>query len=181
MPKIEPILSDRWRAFLVELDGMLPARVELHCLGGFVLGVCYGLPRPTGDVDYIAAIPQSGAEKVQTLAGANSTLAKKHGLYFQYVTIADVPEDYEQRVVRIFARDFVNLCLSAVEAHDLVLSKLCRNHPKDLEDAKFLAAAGWIKSETFRKRYREELRPNIVNERRHDLTLQLWLDACFGT
>lgn len=177
MPKIEPILSDRWRAFLAELGGVLPVPVELHCLGGFVLGACYGLPRPTGDVDYIGAMPQFGYEKIQELAGANSLLAKKHALYFQYVTIADVPEDYEQRLIPIFAGDFINLRLYALEAHDLVLAKLCRNHPRDLEDTKFLAAAGWIKPEILRQRYIQELRPNIANEHRHDLTLQLWLET----
>ncbi len=180
MPEIKPALSGRWRTFLTDLDGQLPAPVQLHCLGGFVLAVCYGLPRPTGDVDYIAAIPRSGSENVQALAGESSKLARKHGLHFQYVTIADVPEDYEQRLIRIFAQDFVNLRLCALEAHDLVLAKLSRNHPKDLEDAKFLAGAGWLRPEILRQRYRQELRPNLANERRHDLTLQLWLEACFG-
>jgi hypothetical protein len=64
MPKIEPGLNHRWRAFLAEVDSKLLAPVELHCLGAFVLGVCYGLPRPTADVDYIAAIPPSGSENI---------------------------------------------------------------------------------------------------------------------
>ena len=54
---MKPVLSERWKVFLTEVDAHLPAPVELHCLGGFVLAVCYELPRPTGDVDYIAAIP----------------------------------------------------------------------------------------------------------------------------
>jgi hypothetical protein len=29
------------------------------------------------------------------------------------------------------------------------------------------------------ERYEEELRPYLANESRHDLTLNLWLDACF--
>ena len=70
--------------------------------------------------------------------------------------------------------------LLAFEVHDTVLSKLSRNHPKDLEDAQFLAKAGWLDPEILRQRYRRELRPNLANERRHDLTLELWLEACFG-
>ena len=178
---MKPVLSERWKVFLTEVDAHLPAPVELHCLGGFVLAVCYELPRPTGDVDYIAAIPQSGSENIQAQAGRHSDLARKHGLHFQHVTIADVPENYEARLIPIFAQDLVNLRLFALEVHDLVLAKLSRNHPKDLEDMKFLAAAGWIKPEILRHRYGEELRPHLANEPRHDLTLQLWLEACFGS
>jgi hypothetical protein len=178
---MKPVLSERWKVFLTEVDAQLPAPVELHCLGGFVLAVCYELPRPTGDVDYIAAIPQSGSENIQAQAGKHSDLARKHGLHFQHVTIADVPENYEARLTPIFAQDLVNLRLFALEVHDLVLAKLSRNHPKDLEDMKFLAAAGWIKPELLRKRYGDELRRHLANERRHDLTLQLWLEACFGS
>lgn len=29
-----------------------PPRMELHCIGGFVLTLFYGLPRTTGDIDY---------------------------------------------------------------------------------------------------------------------------------
>jgi hypothetical protein len=56
-------------------------------------------------------------------------------------------------VIPIFERDFDHLHLSALEVHDLVLAKLSRNHPKDLEDTKFLATAGWIKPGILRKRY----------------------------
>ena len=181
MREIRAVLSGRWRMFLEDVDGQLPELVELHCFGGFVLAVCYALPRPTGDVDYITEVPLAGAENIEALAGELSDLAKKHRLHFQRVTIAEIPEDYEQRPVRIFAQDFTQLRLFALEAHDLVLSKLSRNHPKDLEDAKFLAAGGWLDPEVLRERYRHELRPNLANERRHDLTLKLWLEACFGT
>ena len=180
MRKITPVLSGRWRTFLQEADAQLPAPVELHCFGGFVLAVCHGLPRPTGDVDYITATPHAGAASIEALAGEESELAKKHRLHFQRVTIADVPEDYDQRLVRIFAKDFSKMRLLAFEVHDTVLSKLSRNHPKDLEDAQFLAKAGWLDPEILRQRYRKELRPNLANERRHDLTLELWLEACFG-
>jgi Nucleotidyltransferase of unknown function (DUF6036) len=158
----------------------LAAPVELHCFGGFVLATCYELPRPTGDVDYLTATPHAGAAIIEALAGEESELAKKHRLHFQRVTIADVPEDYDQRLVRIFAKDFAKLRLLAFEVHDIVLSKLSRNHPKDLEDAQFLAKAGWLDPAILRERYRKELRPNLANERRHDLTLELWLETCFG-
>ncbi len=181
MPEMKPFLGEKWRRFLSDLDSALPEAVQVHCLGGFVLGVCYGLPRPTGDVDYITASPRSGADKLQALAGEGSQLARRHGLHFQYVTVAEVPEDYEQRLIQILADDFVRRRLFALEVHDLVLAKLSRNHPRDLEDARFLAGAGWLERGILQERYQKEVRPNLSNERRHDLTLQLWLEACFGS
>ncbi len=169
----------RWNPFLREVDEHLHTPVERHCLGGFVLAAAHGLPRPTGDVDYIAAIPSDALADLQRIAGRGSTLAKKHGLYFQYVTVADVPEDYADRLTELFPGRFSRLHLLPLEVHDVVLAKLVRNSPVDLDDAKFLARAGKLPERTLRQRYEKELRPNLANQGRHDLTLKLWLEACF--
>ena len=173
------ILPLHWHAFLEEVDRLLKKSDELHCLGGFVLTALYGLPRPTGDVDYIAAIPSDRVIDLERIAGQGSTLAEKLGLYFQYVTVADVPEDYGERLTELFPSHFSKLRLLALEVHDLVLAKLVRNSPVDLEDAKFLARTGKLDEALLQQRYQQELRPNLANEKRHDLTLKLWLDACF--
>lgn len=178
-PDPTQILPLRWNAFLREVDELLDASVELHCLGGFVLAARYGLPRPTGDVDYIAAIPSDTVTDIEQTAGRGSELHKKHGLYFQYVTVADVPEDYADRLTELFPGQFSRLQLLALDVHDLVLAKLVRNSPVDLEDVKFLAQTGKLDETVLKQRYEKELRPNLANERRHDLTLKLWLDACF--
>lgn len=169
----------RWSVFLRRVDRLLQASVELHCLGGFVLAVAYGLPRPTGDVDYIAAIPWDALADLEQVAGRGSALARKYGLYLQHVTVADVPEDYAERLTELFPGEFSRLHVRALEVHDLVLAKLVRNSPVDLEDAKFLAAAGKLDAKVLRERYEKELRPNLANEARHDLTLELWMEACF--
>lgn len=169
-------LPPPWDQFLSELDKLLSRRGELHCLGGFVLMALYGLPRPTGDIDYIAALPREEVETVQAIAGPESKLARKYRVHVQYVTIADVPDDYEQRLVEIFPQRFKNLRLLALDAHDLVLSKLTRNKPVDDEDVEFLVRKGVLDPAVLRERYERELRPKISNEQRHDTTLKLWLD-----
>jgi len=58
-PDPRHVLPSRWSAFLAEVDQHLETAVELHCLGGFVLAALYGLPRPTGDVDYTRPYPES--------------------------------------------------------------------------------------------------------------------------
>ena len=168
-----------WKAFLQDVDQLLQSAVELHCLGGFVLSVLYDLPRPTADVDYIAATPSSAIAELETIAGRGSALHKKHGMYLQHVTIADVPEDFAGRLTELFPGSFARLRLFALDVHDLVLAKLARNSPVDLDDAKFLAKAGWLDKSVLELRYATELRPYLANESRHDLTLKLWLEACF--
>jgi Nucleotidyltransferase of unknown function (DUF6036) len=175
------ILSPRWNAFLKEVDELLASSVELHCLGGFVLAAVYALPRPTGYIDYIAAIPLDTITSLEQIAGRGSGLNTKHGLYFQHVTAADVPENYESRLTELFPGRYSRLRLLALDVHDLVLAKLVRNSPVDLEDAKFLAKAGWLNRADLKRRYEKELRPNLSNERRRDLTLKLWLEACFSS
>jgi hypothetical protein len=54
-----------WSAFLDALDQAMSEPIELHCIGGFVVSLLYGLPRPTGDVDYNAAIPRSRIEELE--------------------------------------------------------------------------------------------------------------------
>ena len=173
------VLPARWNTFLGEVDGLLRASVELHCLGGFVLAALYGLPRPSGDVDYIAAIPSNTVTDLDSIAGQGSALARKYGLYFQHVTVADVPEGYADRLAELFPGQFGRLRMLALEVHDLVLAKLVRNSPVDLEDAMFLAKTGKLDETVLSQRYEQELRPYLANERRHDLTLRLWLEACF--
>jgi hypothetical protein len=64
-----------WDAFLKDLDRSLGEPVELHCLGGFVLTMLYGLKRPTADVDVLAVKPRMDLNQ---LAGIGSSLHKKH-------------------------------------------------------------------------------------------------------
>ena len=116
---------------------------------------------------------------LESIAGQGSALSRKHGLYLQYVTIADAPENYAQRLEELFPGEFIRLRLFALEVNDLILAKLVRNSPVDLEDAKFLARTGRLNETVLKQRYEKELRPYLANEKRHDLTLNLWLEACF--
>ncbi len=52
-------LQEPWLSFLRDVDQALTQPLEVHCLGGFVLSVLWGLPRPTGDIDFIEARPSS--------------------------------------------------------------------------------------------------------------------------
>src|SRR5215471_6069042 len=92
-------LPGPWAEFLSEVDPSLSCAIEIHCLGGFVLTVLYGVPRTTADLDYIAILPTSASEELQTVAGPESKLAKKHRVHFQHAGgVSDVPDDYQERL-----------------------------------------------------------------------------------
>jgi hypothetical protein len=44
-PSNEAKLPSPWDRFLEELDGLLREQVHVHCIGGFVVSLFYGLPR----------------------------------------------------------------------------------------------------------------------------------------
>ena len=58
----EAKLPSPWNRFLEELDGLLREQVHVHCSGGFVVSLFYGMPRPTADVDYFAMLPYVSLE-----------------------------------------------------------------------------------------------------------------------
>jgi hypothetical protein len=172
-------LPSTWAEFLEEVDAALCEEVKVHCIGGFVLTVYYGLPRVTGDIDCFSIMPMHCAIGLQAIAGPDSMLAKKHGVHLQHVTVNSLPEDYEARLVEMFPRQFKKLRLHAPEPYDLILSKLERNSLKDRDDVRYLAKLRRLNAEVLRERYEKEMRSNLANESRHDLTLKLWLESCF--
>jgi len=114
------------------------------------------------------------------VGGPNSVLARKHGVHIHFVGVAEPPEDYQERLVLIAPDRFRHLRLYALDLHDLVLAKLTRNHPVDIEDVKYLAQQKLLNPNILRERYLRELRPRLSNEKRHDLTLELWLSYFEG-
>jgi hypothetical protein len=172
-------IQEPWLSFLQEVDRKLSEPVEVHCLGGFVLAVLSRLPRPTADVDFIEVRPGAAGEELLKIAGEGTPLAARYSLYFQRVTIAVYPENYETRLVDITPRSLRKLKLMALEVHDVVLAKVSRNSPRDRADAEFLAKEGFINRLVLKDRYDAELRRYVLNEARETLTLDLWLDEYF--
>lgn len=93
------------------------------------------------------------------------------------VGVAHVPENYEDRLTEIFPHSFQHLRLQALDPYDLALSKLERNIQRDRDDVKHLAKSVPLDLELLEDRYRKELRWQLGNPDREDLTLRLWLEA----
>lgn len=168
-------LHEPWRSFLQGVDSSLSGPTEIHCLGGFVMAEYYGLTRPTADIDIVEARGASDLAALQQLAGKGSALAQKHGIYIDIVTVADYPEDYQQRLIDVYSREFTNLRVRVFERHDLVLAKLVRNQDHDREDVRRLAQRPGLDVRILAERYQRELRFQLGNPAREDLTLELWL------
>ena len=123
-------LPEPWRSFLRDLDTLLAGPTELHCLGGFVVAQCYGLMRPTADIDILES---QGTDllTIAKLAGRTSSLYKRHGVYIDVVTVVDVPDNYDERLTTAFDAAFQKLRFRIFERHDLVLAKIVRNSDRD--------------------------------------------------
>jgi hypothetical protein len=76
----------------------------------------------------------------------------------------------------MFPGAYTNLRLLGAEAYDLALSKLERNLGRDREDIKHLDRAVPLDADALEQRYKQELRPYLMNVEHHDLTLGLWIE-----
>ncbi len=153
--------SEPWLSFLTDLDAALDRPAAFHCIGGFVVSQQYGFARETADLDVLTVIPHEAAERVVASAGKGSPLQKKHRVYIDHVGVANYPEDYESRLVRVFPL-WPNLRLWALEPHDLALTKLERSNDRDILDVIHLAQTGLIVRETLISRFEKELEPYIA-------------------
>lgn len=125
-------------------------------------------------------MPSDTRERLLELAGIESRLAAKHGVYVDQVWVANYPDSYADRVVRTFPV-WENVRLWALEAHDLALTKIERSSGRDMDDVVYLAQAGLINQATLLHRCETELEPYIVGRTPtwHQTTLKMWIDACW--
>jgi hypothetical protein len=77
----------------------------------------------------------------------------------------------------MFAKTFSHLRLYALDPYDLALSKIERNTQRDRDDVKHLARIVPLDLNMLKERYDKELRPDLGNPKREDLTLKLWFEA----
>ena len=125
---------------------------------------------------------ETGTKKTGSNPGeSNASNDVKYHLAFQHVGVASLPESYVERIELLPSR-FEKLRLLVLEGHDLALSKLARNSPVNREDVAHLIKVVPLDRKILRTRYQKELRPNIIGDPEiHDRTLQMWIDAYFGS
>ena len=94
-------LAEPWRSFLSDLDRLVEHDVRLHCCGGFVVTMRYGLRRTTADLDVLSILPSGDQRPLATAAAQGSALHKAHGVYLDVVTVATYPDSYEDRLTDV--------------------------------------------------------------------------------
>ena len=170
-------IPEPWLSFLRALDAAAHEEVRLDCMGGFVVTMVYGFSRPTGDLDVLEIAPKDAGRAMLELGMRGGLLHKKYNIHLDHVGVAHVPEDYEDRLTEVFPGTFKHLRLLALDPYDLALSKLERNIQRDRDDVLHLARTVPLELEVLKDRYQKELRWQLGNPEREDLTLQLWIDA----
>jgi len=173
MPRSSHI-PEPWHSFLAELDREAREETRLDCLGGFVVTQLYGLARATADLDVLLIAPREQRAPLLELGVQGGALHRKYKIYLDYVAVAKVPEDYEERLTEMFPGAFKHLRICALDPYDLALSKLERNIQRDRDDVKHLAHSIPLDLKILRERYEKELRWQLGNPEREDLTLKLW-------
>jgi hypothetical protein len=175
MPPEQP--PEPWKSLLNAVDAAAPGEIAIHCIGGFVLEIAYGLSRSTVDLDFLAVAPPAQGRFLESLAGRASALAAKYGVYLQHVTIlAAYPDGYEDRLTALYPGRYRRLRLWALEPHDLALTKLERNWELDRSDITLMAQAGLLDPDVLKRRYEREMRPYLTDASRQDLTVKLWVE-----
>jgi len=169
-------IPEPWNSFLRQLDEKATEETRLDCMGGFVVTHLYGFSRETTDLDVLVIAPKEQLNPLLELARQGSPLHKKHKVYLDYVGVAKVPEDYEGRLTEMFSKAYKRLRLCALDPYDLALSKLERNIQRDRDDVRHLARSVPLDLEVLKGRYEKELRWQLGNPEREDLTLKLWIE-----
>jgi hypothetical protein len=163
-------ITANWKAFLTDVDIALSQEFTLRCLGGFVLAATYGLPRPTGDMDYIEITPIDRERELLSIAGPESRLAKKHRLFIHRTTISQYPDEFESRMDTLDL-GLQKLKLQVLGPYDLALSKLCSDRPKDTEDARYLIQAAPLELNEFLRIWNSEMAYRVHPRYQTDIDL----------
>ena len=171
-------LPEPWLSFLRELDPVAGEPTKSPCIGGFAVTQHYGSARTTVDLDVIDVAPIASRNRLLEAGGKGSSLARKHRVYLDFVGIAQVPYEYEERLVPIYEGLFENIHLFVMDPYDIALCKLKRDNDRDFQDMLFLARTTPFDLEVFEQRYREELRPYLFGSiSEADFTFARWMEA----
>ncbi len=171
-------LPEPWLSFLKELDLIAGEPTRVPCIGGFAVTLYYGSARTTVDLDVIDVAPIASRNRLMEAGGKGSALAKKYRVYLDFVGIAQVPYEYEDRLVPMYEGLFENIQLQVMDPYDIALCKLKRDNDRDFQDMLFLARSTPFDLDIFEQRYRQELRPYLFGSiSEADSTFERWLEA----
>lgn len=153
MAPIEPAEYQRIIDFLKALDKKLKKRSTLFLIGGGAITLAYSPDNRTADIDVIDV-----DEGLARLGGIDSDLAQDYGVYLSplFDITFSVPSDWRSRC-RLVELGLHKLEIRVADPYDIVLGKLARLEPKDIEDILALTQAGHIEVDTLLDRLNDNL------------------------
>ena len=84
---------------------------------------------------------------LEEIAGHDSDLHRRYKIYLHRVTVATLPEEYEERLSEMASGQFERLRLLVPDPYDYILSKLQRAGLKDSDDALYLFRSRKLQSD----------------------------------
>lgn len=113
------------RRFLTAVDEALAGPARIIVIGGSALALSYGVRSVTNDIDTIDS-------DLRAVTEAAVTAREKTGLAIpiQHASVAQMPPGYDARLQRLLP-ELERLEVWAVDAYDLVASKLLRGNDHD--------------------------------------------------
>ena len=114
-------------AFLREVDRHLDAPCDVVLIGGAVLSLAHRSKYATHDIDVLAA--GAGFE----VAVARAQITSADPIPVQFITVADLPWNYEDRLEFLPVVGLSKLKVIRPEKHDLALMKVGRGSRHDFD------------------------------------------------
>lgn len=147
---------ERITGFLQELDKELQFNqpLSLYLIGGGGITLAYDHQNRTADLDFI-----DPPETIVKKGGENTQLAKKYGIYISpvYAINFSVPDDWKNKC-QFLDLSLKNLKIWVASVEDIILGKLARMEPKDLEDIFSLYQLQKLNAKKLLRRLNENIR-----------------------
>lgn len=117
-------------SFLKELDSLVTRKYILYLIGGGAITLAYDHKNRTSDLDAI-----NPAQELIKIGGMQSKLAYKYkvGISPLFEITFSAPSDWKSRCKPVDL-NLKNISIFVSDVHDLILGKVARLEPRDLED-----------------------------------------------
>jgi hypothetical protein len=160
MPPVSPA-----RGFLEALDQAWPdvgtGKIRLQVIGSTALMLQFDYVRGTKDSDLLRAgsLPTPLETRLETLAGAGSTLARRHRMYLDLVapSLLFRPQRLEFHLLVALNETLRAFEVEALDPVDVVVTKLKRFHANDLADIRAVWEQGLLDHGRLLERFRAAL------------------------
>lgn len=165
------------KEYFIELDrawkGSMNIPIPLRVIGGMALVLQYDYKRVTKDADIIEVdeITEQIKSDILGIAGKNSKLHKKYRLYVEFLKKAFpfLPLNPNYTKIADLNKMLTNFYVEALDATDVIISKLPRFKGPDVDDISAMIEMGVVDKENLDKRFRMAVNEWTCDARADDL------------